>query len=618
MNVLSNGDITALARQSELCAFILRRSLDEGRAVALEAANLGVDLLDLCARRLGLGDVVVMERAAHWAGVAFAEAVPQTIRGSAHLHRLDGLGAVRAIHAEVDGENRYYFAAGSSDILALREIVERGGMRYRLIVTPRPALRHALAEANSPALLVDARQRLARRWPHATASLDLSRPARIAFVGALAAIVAFTALAPLLARPLLLPFLLIVIVAPALLRLLAAFHRPVPAADPPLTDAALPHYTVLVPLRDEAGMVPQLFAAIGALDYPAEKLDIVFLVEAASAETIAVAEACLHDARFELFVIPDAPPHTKPKALDYVLPLVRGEHVVVFDAEDIPARDQLRRAAERFAAHPEIDCLQAELRVDNGAENWLTALFAGEYAGLFTLLLPWLAEHRLPLPLGGTSNHFRTAALLAAGGWDAFNVTEDADLGVRLARMRLRTGTLAVVTSEEAPIRLSAWMRQRTRWVKGWMQTFLVHNRHPIQFRRDIGWRGFLFFQIYVGSLIASSLIHTVFALSIAVQIALSGTEWLQFTDVWDGLYLLVLVVGYGGAFGIALAGLARQHKLELAAYQLLLPLYWLLHAVAAIRAAVELIARPYFWSKTRHGETRMVRVVKNKLNDEQ
>lgn len=612
MNVLAKSDITGLARQAELCAFILRRPLADGQLVAVEALRLGVDPLDLCARRFDLGDVVVMERAALWAGVEFAGVVPPAIRGSAHLRRLDGLDRVRAVHAEVDGEDRYYFAPRISEILPLRDIVERGGLKHRLILTPHAALRQALADANAPALLADARQRLARRWPHATASLDLGMPARVAFVGTLAAIVALTAVAPLLARPLLLPFLLVLIVAPALLRLFATFHRPDLADDPPLADADLPHYTVLVPLRDEAGMVPQLFSALGALDYPAEKLDIVLLVESTSPETIAMAAACLHDARFELFVIPDAPPHTKPKALDYVLPLVRGEHVVVFDAEDIPARNQLRRAAERFAAHPEIDCLQAELRIDNGAETWLTALFAGEYAGLFTLLLPWLAQHDLPLPLGGTSNHFRTSALRAVGGWDAFNVTEDADLGVRLARMRSRTGTLAVATAEEAPIRLGAWMRQRTRWMKGWMQTFLVHNRHPIQFRRDIGWRGWVFFQIYVGSLIASSLIHTVFALTIAVQIALSGIGWLRLSDIWDGLYLLVLVIGYGGAFGIALAGLARQGKLELAVFQLLLPIYWLLHAIAAVRAASELITRPYFWSKTRHGETRVVRVVKS------
>lgn len=378
-----------------------------------------------------------------------------------------------------------------------------------------------------------------------------------------------------------------------------------------LTDAELPRYTVLVPLRDEAAMVPQLVEALGAFDYPAEKLDVMFLVEATSPETVAAVEAVRADARFELLVVPEGPPHTKPKALDYALPLVRGEHVVVFDAEDIPERRQLRRAAARFAAHPELDCLQAELRIDNGAENWLTALFAGEYAGLFSLLLPYLAEHRLPLPLGGTSNHFRTATLRQVGGWDAFNVTEDADLGVRLARMRTRTGTLAAATAEEAPIRLDAWMRQRTRWMKGWMQTFLVHNRRPLQFVDDIGWRGFLFFQVYVASLIASSLIHTVFLASVAVQVALFGAGWPRFSDGWDLLYLLVLIVGYGGAFGIALAGLIRQGKTELAVYQVLLPVYWLLHAIAASRAAVELIRRPYFWSKTRHGETRMVRVVR-------
>lgn len=612
MNVLANGDLAALGAQADLCAFVLQRPFADGQAVVVEALRLGASPLDLCARRFDQGDALVIARAAQWAGVEFADAVPQTIRGSARLHRLDGLAHVRALHAEVDGEHRYYFAASIDDIVALREIVQRRGLRHRLILTPRSALRHALAEANAPALLADARQRLTKRWPRATAAHDLGWPARLAFVAGLAAVVAFAALAPLFARPLLLPFLLVVIVAPALLRLLASFYRPAPLDDPPLSDAELPRYTVLVPLRDEAGMVPQLFAALGALDYPREKLDIVFLVESRSPETIDAARAHLHDARFELFVVPDAPPRTKPKALDYVLPLIRGEHVVVFDAEDIPARDQLRRAAERFAAHPELDCLQAELRVDNGAENWLTALFAGEYAGLFTLLLPWLAQHNLPLPLGGTSNHFRTSALLAIGGWDAFNVTEDADLGFRLARMRSRTGTLPVATAEEAPIRLSAWMRQRTRWMKGWMQTFLVHNRHPRQFLDDIGWRGFLFFQIYVGSLIASSLIHTVFAVGVAVQVAFFGVGWLRLSDPWDAVYILVLVIGYGGAFGIALTGLARQGKSELAVYQVLLPVYWLLHAIAAIRAAGELLTRPYFWSKTRHGETRMVRLVRD------
>ena len=592
-----------------LCAFILGGSREAAAAALAAAERLGVDGLDYCSQTMGLGDIAVMERAADWVGLPFVASLPPASQSSADHLALAQLAERRAIRTETSGTERTYFAARLDELIALRERAPIARAKG-IVLTTRRALRSALVAANSLALLAEARQSLVRHWPQASASLDLSRPLRIGFVALLLASVGFTALAPLLARPVLLVFLVVVIVAPALLRLLATLQRhPDPAPDPPLSDAALPRYTILAPLRDEAAMVPQLIGALGALDYPAEKLEILVLVESKSPETVAAVAALAADARIELLVIPAGAPQTKPKALDYALPLVTGAHVVVFDAEDIPDRDQLRRAASRFAAHPELDCLQAELVVDNGAENWLTALFAGEYAGLFGLLLPYLARHGLPLPLGGTSNHFRTAALRALGGWDAFNVTEDADLGVRLARRRLGTGTLRSATAEEAPIRLSAWMRQRTRWIKGWMQTFLVHNRHPRAFLRDIGWRGFLFFQLYVGSLIVSSLIHTVFALSLSLEIARHGLGWLRLGDGWDALYLLVLVIGYGGAFGLALRGLKRQGQIELAAYQLLLPVYWLLHAVAALRAAVELLVRPYFWSKTRHGETRMVRV---------
>jgi len=615
MDSFVDSAVISPSRQVDLCGHILNCSPGEAADALAEALVARVDPLDYFARSLGMGDDLVIQRAAQWAGLEFAASVPQTIRGSASLMRLDSLATVRSLHASVDGEDRYYFSPRFSEIVALRQRGERQGpLQHRILITPRRALRAALAEANVPVLVTDARQRLARRWPRASASLDLSRALRTGFVACLALMVGSVAVAPLLARELLLPFLLVVIVAPALLRLVATFHRPATTDDDPLLAAAnLPAYTILVPLRDEASMVPQLAGALRAIDYPPEKLEIIFLVESRSPETVAAVEAELVDPRFELLVIPDARPHTKPKALDYALPLVRGEHVVVYDAEDIPDRDQLRSAASRFLARPGIDCLQAELRVDNGAENWLTALFAGEYAGLFGHLLPFLAEMNLPLPLGGTSNHFRTSVLRDLGGWDAFNVTEDADLGVRLARLKLRTGTLRSGTAEEAPIRLGAWMRQRTRWVKGWMQTFLVHNRHPLQFLDEIGWRGFLFFQIYVGSLIASSLIHTVFVTTLVVQLLLFGPGMPRLADPWDWIYLLVLVIGYGGAFSIAFAGLVRQNKLDLAVYQLLLPIYWLLHAIAAVRAAVELLVRPYHWSKTAHGETRMVRVLRQR-----
>ena len=210
------------------------------------------------------------------------------------------------------------------------------------------------------------------------------------------------------------------------------------------------------------------------------------------------------------------------------------------------------------------------------------------------------------MPLGGTSNHFRTAALRELGSWDAFNVTEDADLGVRLSRLRYRASTIRSETGEEAPISLAAWMMQRTRWMKGWMQTFIVHNRNLRSFIGDIGWRNFLFFEIHVGGLILTSLLHTAFLAVLVVLLALG--HWPNFEDGWDAASLLLLVVGYGSSFSLALAGLLRRGQWRLLPYQLLLPFYWVLHSIAALRAARELLTRPYFWGKTTHGRTRRAR----------
>jgi cellulose synthase/poly-beta-1,6-N-acetylglucosamine synthase-like glycosyltransferase len=322
---------------------------------------------------------------------------------------------------------------------------------------------------------------------------------------------------------------------------------------------------------------------------------------------VAAVKAVLDDDRFELVQVPDALPRTKPKALNYALPMARGAHIVVYDAEDIPNRDQLRLAAGAFAANVGVDCLQAELLIDNARENTLTALFAGEYAGQFGVMLAALARWGLPMPLGGTSNHFRTTSLREMGGWDAFNVTEDADLGVRLARLRYTTDMLPSQTGEEAPISITAWMRQRTRWMKGWMQTFIVHNRHPHALLRDLGWKGFAAFEIYVGSMILSPVLHTVFLTSMLVRF-LAGRPPLSPSMLETGLLVLLVIFGYGGSFALVAAGLLRLGQKRLLAAQLLLPFYWVLHSIATARAAVELLTRPHFWAKTTHGLTRLER----------
>ena len=564
------------------------------------------DPLEYCAHRFGLGNAEVWRRAAGWAGVQYAGTTPSRLPVP-HIARLLHLGDTRTLRQMVLGEEVLFMAPAFAQVLHLRTADER--VRRGIRFTPPEAVEAGLTRAASGQLMDAARQRITQIWPRASASQDLPKRVRIAFVALLATIIALVMISGYVARPVLIPVVAAVLMAPGLMRLAAAV--PSGKRGPTtrlLPDAELPIYTVLIPLRDEAVMVPMLRRAMGSLDYPPEKLDIRFVVESRSQPTIVAVEQLLGDPVFRMVIVPDGPPRTKPKAIDYALPLARGKYLVVYDAEDVPEPQQLRIAASRFEADPGLACLQAELVPENASETALTALFAGEYAGLFGRLLPALARWGLPMPLGGTSNHFRLSVLREIGGWDAFNVTEDADLGVRLARRRHRVECLTSRTYEEAPLRLGAWLAQRTRWMKGWMQTFVVHNRAPGQFLRDVGWRGFLGFQVLVGGMILSSVLHTVFIGSLILKLMLEGAVGLQPRDIWDWSAVLILATGYGGAFAIQTSGLLYQRAYHLLPIQMLLPVYWLLHTLAALRAARELIVDPMHWAKTIHGVTRLTR----------
>lgn len=322
-------------------------------------------------------------------------------------------------------------------------------------------------------------------------------------------------------------------------------------------------------------------------------------MEARSTETLAAVRTGLRDPRFSLVIVPDALPRTKPKALDFALPLCRGDYVVVFDAEDVPDADQLWQAALRFRYDDTLACLQARLVIDNGGGNWLAALFAGEYAGLFLVLLPALARWRLPMPLGGTSNHFRIRTLRELGGWDAYNVTEDADLGVRLARQRLRVDMLNSATREAAPTRLTPWLGQRTRWMKGWMQTFIVHNRDPGRLMAEMGLPVMLVFEALLLGMIVAPVLHCGFLLVLLLRWA-TGQGSFDGT-IWTVFYLAILALGYGSAFAMTTLGLRRLGRGSLVPAQWLLPAYWLMIGWATIRAAHELLTRPSYWFKSPH-----------------
>lgn len=579
---------------------------DAAARLVLDAAlEREVDPLLYCAATMGVGEALAMERAARWADIPYFDVIPRDLDQDMSPNRLEALADVRVISLMTLDRPVAYGAPNFFGLMRLRERrLANPSLRQRLCLVPQSAINDYLARSASAALTISARQNLARLWPFATASLELTALARYGFVLAVAVLVVLVLLAPYLAQAWLLPLAACALLGPTIIRLLAILTPPehLPRQDRP-DDAELPIYSVLIPLRDETAMVPQLFSAMRALDYPPERLDIKFVVEAKSHGTIAAVERRLGDPRFSLVRVADAAPRTKPKALDFALPLCRGEHVVVYDAEDIPDPDQLWKAAQRFADDPDIACLQARLVIDNGRQRWLAALFAGEYAGLFAVLLPALARLRLPMPLGGTSNHFHTATLRRLGGWDAYNVTEDADIGIRLARMQLRVETLDSATRETAPTRLRPWLGQRTRWMKGWMQTFIVHNRNPGQLLREMGLPAMLTFEVLVLGMITAPILHVGFLAGTAIQMLLGISLW-TWSDGWPVLYLGILGIGYGAAFVMTALGLLRLKRPDLLLAQLLLPLYWLLLATATLRALVELARRPFYWFKSPHRPT--------------
>ncbi|HEY6610561.1 MAG TPA: glycosyltransferase family 2 protein [Pseudomonas sp.] len=572
----------------------------------LEAAHqLGVDPLDYCAHRFGLGETLVAQRAADWAGLTFFPAMPSGGQSRIEIGRVDRLGEIQAIRMPLGGRDIVFVAPRFDKLLRLSLLRDaRPDLHTRIAIVPGSAIRSELAALARQPMMEAARHRLVRQWPRAAGHVDAPKPARIGFVLLLITVLLVVTLAPWLSPVLFLPLVSVVLLLPAALRLAAALTRPGEQRPVrPLGDDELPVYTVLLPLRDEAHMVGQLAAALRLIDYPPEKLDIKFVVETRSLATVAAVQRQLHDPRFELVLVPDALPRTKPKALNYALPFVRGEYLAVYDAEDLPEPGQLRLAASTFAARPDLMCLQAELVIDNARDGLLPALFAGEYAGQFGLMLPLLVRLGWPMPLGGTSNHFRVGALKAVGGWDPFNVTEDADLGVRLARLGLKTATIPSHTGEEAPIRLGPWLRQRTRWMKGWMQTIIVHNRDWRALKRDLGWGGFLGLHLYIGSLLLSAPLHTAFLISLGVSLL---TLEAPFGHGWVGVLAgLVFALGYLGPALLVVAGLTRLKRRDLLPAQLLLPVYWVLHGVAMVLAARELISNPFAWAKTTHGETR-------------
>ena len=374
-----------------------------------------------------------------------------------------------------------------------------------------------------------------------------------------------------------------------------------------LRDRDLPSYSILVPAYRESSVIGRLLASLKALDYPADKLDILLLLEEDDTETLAAAKAAAPGANVRILVVPSGQPQTKPKACNVGLLFAQGEYLVIYDAEDQPERDQLKKAVLAFRRGPkELICLQAALNYYNWNENFLTRMFTLEYSFWFDYLLPGLDKLRMPIPLGGTSNHFKTPVLRELGGWDPFNVTEDADLGIRAAMHGYRVGIVNSTTYEEANKHLGNWLRQRSRWIKGYMQTALVFSRDPIGLVRRAGLRQALGFALLIGG---TPLIFLFQPISILLTLVWVVTRTTALDPLFPPaiLYLSLFNLLLGNALAIYINMFAvfkrRLHPLVL--FALLNPVYWLLHSIASFKALGQLFTRPYYWEKTTHGLTR-------------
>jgi glycosyltransferase XagB len=371
-----------------------------------------------------------------------------------------------------------------------------------------------------------------------------------------------------------------------------------------IPDSELPVYTVLVPAYHEPQVIGRLIRSLTRLEYPTEKLDIKLLLEEDDEETIAAAEAANAGPHIDIVRVPYSEPRTKPKACNYGLLRAHGSFVTIYDAEDRPDPLQLRRAVAAFRdAGPEIACFQAKLSYHNANQNLLTRWFTAEYGMWFMHFLPGLVAMKAPIPLGGTSNHFRRDVLQQIGAWDPHNVTEDADLGIRLHRAGYRTGVLDSTTFEEANSDAVNWIKQRSRWYKGYLQTWLIHMRDPRRLWREIGGRGVIGFTLFVLGTPFLAMISPIFWALTAVWF-LGQPAFVP--DLFPpGVYYLGLFALAFGNFAFLYLTLVGSYRLgdpRIVIAAVLTPIYWVMMSVAAIKAFVQLVHAPSFWEKTVHG----------------
>lgn len=364
------------------------------------------------------------------------------------------------------------------------------------------------------------------------------------------------------------------------LRICALFSK---TEKPSPEPSRWPTLTILVPVYREPQIISELALALRFIDYPSP--EVVLLVEEDDYETRDALKR--HWWPFQVLIVPQGKPRTKPRAVNYGLMHTTGEIVVIFDAEDRPALDQPKRAVARMI-ETGAAVVQGVLACDHDGPL-IARLWALEYVVLFRAVLPFLSKMNMPFLLGGTSQYLRRDALMAVGTFDAHNVTEDADLGVRLARAGYTFDVVSSVTGEEAPITIKAWLHQRSRWLKGFLQTTLVHGLLPRRLNMwspDLRLRDRIALSIQLPVQLVCIASHPV-----GIFVAVTDPQGPLAAMLFSG-YVLTIIV-----FMIAAHRTGRPMRDAFA-----LPAYCLLHVIALAIAIVELIVAPSMWRKTTHG----------------
>ena len=368
-----------------------------------------------------------------------------------------------------------------------------------------------------------------------------------------------------------------------------------------------PKYTIFCPLYHEWNVANHFVQAIEKLDYPKDKLQVLLLLEEDDKTTIDHIQKLKLAKYFQTIIVPHSYPKTKPKACNYGLRYMTGEYAVIYDAEDLPDPRQLKKAVVGFQKLGEKTvCMQAKLNYFNKDQNLLTRLFTAEYSLWFDLILTGLQSLNAPIPLGGTSNHFRADKLVELNGWDSFNVTEDCDLGIRLVKRGYQTAIMDSVTLEEANSDLLNWLNQRSRWIKGYIQSYLVHMRNPYALVTNGFKAHFLTFQMIVGGKILALFVNPLMWTTTILYFSMRATLGTAIEEFFPGpiLYMGVFSLIFGNFLYMYyyMIACANRKQYSLIKYVYLVPFYWLGMSIAAWKGVIQLIFSPHYWPKTKHG----------------